>query len=413
MLTGRLSLLFCNFAALNKSSLMGWNFDEPVSRKGTSCLKYDLAAEVFGKEDIIPLWVADMDFKTPDFILDKFRERIKHGVFGYTYRDDEYYQSIIDWMERRHQWKIKKEWILFTPGVVSALNFAKLTFTGPGDSIIVQTPVYPPVFSSVSAHNRNLIINQLTNDNGRWKMDVDSFEASITGNTKMFILTSPHNPVGRVWSKEELGRIADICLKNNILILSDDIHCDLLLPGNRHTPIATLGDEIADLSITCTAPSKTFNVAGLSTSAIIIPNGEIRKKFKEMAKNLHVSNGNLFGSIALTEAFTNGDEWLDALMDYIAGNMKFVSDFLADRIPEIVPSSLEATFLMWLDCRSLNLSDEGLKTLFVDKAGVGMNMGSNFGRGGEGFMRMNIGTQRAVIEKALTRIEKAVASLGK
>jgi cystathionine beta-lyase len=390
---------------------MRWNFDEPVGRKGTSCLKHDLAAKVFGKEDIIPLWVADMDFKTPGFILDKFQERIDHGVFGYTYRDDNYYQSIIDWMDRRHQWKIKKEWISFSPGIVSALNFAILTFTEPGDSIIVQTPVYPPIFSSVLAHNRNLIINQLTNNKGRWEMDIDSFEASIDNNTKMFLLTSPHNPVGRVWSKEELGKITDICLKNNILILSDDIHCDLLLPGNKHIPIATLSDEIANQSITCIAPSKTFNVAGLSTSAIIIPNGEIRKKFKDTIKNLHVTDGNLFGSIALTEAFTYGDEWLDALMDYIAGNMKFVTDFLAERIPEIIPSSLEATFLMWLDCRSLNLSDDGLKTLFVDQAGVGMNMGSSFGKGGEGFMRMNIGTQRIVIEKALIRIEKAVASL--
>ena len=392
---------------------MRWNFDEPVDRNGTSCLKHDLAAKVFGKEDIIPLWVADMDFKTPDFILDKLRERIDHGVFGYTFRDDKFYQSIIDWMERRHQWNIKREWITFSPGIVSAINFAIMTFSKPGNSIIVQTPVYPPIFTSVTSHGRNLIINQLSNNFGRWEMDIDSFESSITSDTKMFLLTSPHNPVGRVWGEEELRKIADICLKNNILILSDDIHCDLLMPGIKHIPLSTLGKDIEKITITCVAPSKTFNIAGLSTSAIIIPNEELRNRFKNTIKNLHVTDGNLFGSIALTEAYTKGDEWLDSLMEYIAGNEKFVADFFAQRIPEIIPAKNEATFLMWLDCRSLGLTDSGLETLFVDQAGVGMNLGSSFGIGGEGFMRMNIGTQRSVLEKALIRIEKAVASLKK
>ncbi len=392
---------------------MMWNFDEPVDRKGTSCLKHDLAAKVFGKEDIIPLWVADMDFKAPGFILDKLRERVNHGVFGYTFRDDRYHQSIIGWMGRRHQWNIKQEWISFSPGIVSAINFAILTFTKPGDSIIVQTPVYPPIFSSVTAHDRKLTINQLKNNNGRWEMDTDAFEASITSDTRMFILSSPHNPVGRVWSKEELRRIAEICLKNNILILSDDIHCDLLLPGNKHIPLATLGNDIADITITCVAPSKTFNVAGLSTSAIIIPNEELRTSFQNTTKNLHITDGNLFGAIAFTEAFENGDGWLDALMEYIAGNEKFVAGFFNERMPEIIPVRNEATFLMWLDCRSLGLSDKGLNALFVDQAGVGMNPGSSFGKGGEGFMRMNIGTPKSVLEKALTRIEKAVASLKK
>jgi len=388
-----------------------WNFDEPVNREGTNCIKYDRREETFAVKDVIPMWVADMDFKTPDFIVKSLQNRLNHELYGYSFRSAEYYASIIEWFDSRHRWKIEKEWISFCPGVVPALNFCTLAFTQPGDKIIVQPPVYFPFFSAVESHGRKLVNNTLKESDGKWLMDYESLTAGIDGSTKMIIISNPHNPVGRVWSPEELTRLADICLKNNILILSDEIHCDLVLPGFTHTPVASLSEEISANTITCIAPSKTFNLAGLSTSSVVISNPVFRKSFTRVVENLHVGGGNIFGTEASIAAYSHGHDWLDSLLDYIDHNIDFVKDYCKKMIPEIIPVEPEATYMIWLDCRKFAMTGKELQDFFVKKAGIGMNEGSTFGPGGEGFMRMNLATTHQTVMKAMEQIEKAVSSI--
>ena len=388
-----------------------WNFDEPAGREGTDCIKYDRREETFGVKDLIPMWVADMDFNTPDFVVESLQKRLEHHIYGYSFRSSEYFQSMISWIKTRHNWTVEKEWISFSPGIVPALNFCTLAFTQAGDNIIVQPPVYFPFFSAAESHGRNLIYNRLTESEGKWNMDYNSLIAGIDSKTKMIIISNPHNPVGRVWTPEELNNLADICLKNNILIISDEIHCDLVLPGFTHTPMASLSEKIAENTVTLIAPSKTFNLAGLSTSSVIIKNPVLRKSFNRIVDNLHVGNGNIFGNTASIAAYTNGHKWLDALLDYIDNNIEFVKDYCGKMIPEIIPVQPEATYMIWLDCRRFGMSGKDLQNFFVHKAGVGMNEGSTFGPGGEGFMRMNIGTTHQTVMKAMEQIERAVASV--
>jgi cysteine-S-conjugate beta-lyase len=388
-----------------------WNFDEPVNREGTNCIKYDLREEIFGSKNIIPMWVADMDFKTPDFIVKSLHNRVNHEIYGYSLRPPEYFQSIIGWFKTRHNLPVEKEWICYSPGIVPALNLCTLAFTQPGDSIIVQPPVYFPFFSAVESHGRKLIYNRLKESEGKWFIDYDSLAGSIDDKTKMIIISNPHNPVGRAWTSEELNKLADICLKNNILIISDEIHCDLVLPGFNHVPFASLSGNIAEHTITCIAPSKTFNLAGLSTSSVIIPNPGLRKSFNRLIENLHIGSGNIFGTIASTAAYSHGHEWLDALLLYIDNNINFVEDYCRKMIPEIIPVHPEATYMIWLDCRQFGITGKELQNFFVHKAGVGMNEGSTFGPGGEGFMRMNVATTHQTVIKAMEQIEKAVSSI--
>ncbi|MEI6047541.1 MAG: PatB family C-S lyase [Bacteroidota bacterium] len=387
-----------------------WNFDEPVNREGTNCIKYDRREDTFGVKDIIPMWVADMDFNTPDFIVKSLQNRVNHEIYGYSSRPPEYFLSIIEWFKTRHNLPIEKEWISFSPGIVPALNICTLAFTQPGDSIIVQPPVYFPFFSAVESHGRKLIHNRLTESEGKWVMDYDSLIASIDEKTKMIIISNPHNPVGRAWTPEELNKLADICLKNNILIISDEIHCDLVLPGFRHIPFASLSEKIAENTITCIAPSKTFNLAGLSTSSVIISNPVLRKSFSRIVENLHIGSGNIFGTIASVAAYSQGHQWLDALLDYIDHNIDFVEDYCRKMIPEIIPVQPEATYMIWLDCRKFGMTGKELQNFFVNKAGIGMNEGSTFGPGGEGFMRMNLATTHQTVIKAMEQIETAVSS---
>jgi len=388
-----------------------WNFDEPAKREGTDCIKYDRREETFGVKDVIPMWVADMDFNTPDFIVASVEKRMEHEIYGYSFRPAEYYQSMISWIKTRHNWIIEKEWISFSPGIVPALNFCTLAYTQPGDNIIVQPPVYFPFFSAAESHGRNLVYNRLKESDSKWTMDFESLIAGIDSKTKMIIISNPHNPVGRVWAPEELTNLADICLKNNIIIISDEVHCDLILPGFIHTPLASLSEKISENTITLIAPSKTFNLAGLSTSSVIIQNPALRKSFNRVVDNLHVGSGNIFGTIASIAAYSNGHNWLDALLDYIDNNIEFVKDYCGKMIPEIIPVQPEATYMIWLDCRKFGMSGKELQNFFVTRAGVGMNEGSTFGPGGEGFMRMNLGTTHQIVTKAMEQIEKAVSTL--
>lgn len=389
---------------------MIWNFDEPVSREGTCSVKYDLRHEIFGAGDVIPMWVADMDFKTPGFIISALKERLDHEILGYSFRPPEYYSSIIEWTGKRHNWKIEKDWICFSPGIVPALNFCTLAFTEPGDSIIVQPPVYFPFFSAVEAHGRKLVYNRLKETAGRWEMDLDSLVSSIDSRTRMIMISNPHNPVARAWTREELTRLAEICLRSGILILSDEIHSDLAMPGFTHIPMASLSEEIASRTITLMAPSKTFNLAGLSTSSVIISDPALRRSFNTIVDRLHVASGNIFGTMASVSAYTHGQSWLDELLMYISGNVRLVEEYCS-KIPEILPSETEATYMIWLDCRKLGLQGKELQKFFVKSAGVGMSEGSSFGPGGEGFMRMNVGTTRENVKKAMEQIGAAVNEL--
>ena len=388
-----------------------WNFDEIIDREGTNCIKYDLREDTFGIKSIIPMWVADMDFKTPEFIVSALQQRLNHPIYGYTYRPSDYYSSIIQWHEKRHGLKIEKEWICFSPGVVPALNICTLAFTQPGDGIIVQPPVYFPFFSAVESHGRKLIYNPLIQTENGWTMDYDSLENAIDSSTRMIIISNPHNPIGRAWSQIELNRLAEICNKNKILILSDEIHCDLVLPGFTHTPMASLSAETAENTITCLSPSKTFNLAGLSTSSVVISNPLLRKQFIRTSENLHIGNGNIFGTIASISAYYHGNEWLDSMLEYIDMNVDYADNYFRKMIPEIIPVKPEATYMIWLDCKNFEMTGKELRDFFVRNAGVGMNEGATFGPGGEGFMRMNLATPRQTVIKALEQIEKAVSAI--
>jgi cysteine-S-conjugate beta-lyase len=389
---------------------MNWNFDNPSQREGTDCIKYDLRKEIFGTSDVIPMWVADMDFNTPDFVVKALKERVNHEIYGYSFRPPEYYTSIINWLSSRYNWKIEKEWISYCPGIVPALNFCTLAFTEPGDNIIVQPPVYFPFFSAVEAHGRRLNYNRLKESDGRWVMDYDSLVAGINEKTKMIIISNPHNPVGRAWTPEELNRLAEICIEKNIIIISDEIHCDLVLPGFRHTSLASLSEKTAAITVTCIAPSKTFNLAGMSTSSVIISNPALRKSFSRIVENLHLG-GNIFGTTASVAAYSHGQEWLGALVDYIDHNVDYVEDYCVKMLPEIVPVQPEATYMIWLDCRKFGMTGKDLHHFFVKSAKVGMNEGSTFGPGGEGFMRMNLATTHQTVINAMEQIEKAVSSI--
>jgi cysteine-S-conjugate beta-lyase len=390
---------------------MSWNFDETFEREGTYSIKYDLREETFGVKDVIPMWVADMDFKTPECVVNALQKRLNHNIYGYSFRPEIYYQSIIDWFASRHSWVIEKDWICFSPGIVPALNICTLSFTRPGDSIIVQPPVYFPFFSAIESHGRNIVYNPLLEAEGKWTMDFDSLLASINDSTKMIIISNPHNPVGRVWTPDELSYLANICQTNNILILSDEIHCDLILPGFTHTPVALISGKVADITVTCIAPSKTFNLAGLSTSSVIISNPVLRKYFNKKVDALHIGSGNIFGTIASIAAYSEGRAWLDNLLKYIKLNVDYVDNYCRNNIPDIIPVIPEATYMIWLDCRKLGLYGKNLQNFFVKSAGVGMNEGSTFGPGGEGFMRMNLATTHRNVERAMKQIEKAVSSI--
>ncbi len=390
--------------------IMKYNFDEYVERRNTKSVKWDGMKEVFGTEDALPMWVADMDFLSPTEVVNALIERAKHGVYGYTLKDEGFYNSFIDWVKKRHNWEIERKWIVATPGVISALSLAILTFTKPSDEIILQPPVYYPFFRVVSGLGRKIVYNPLKFENGRYTIDFDDLERKINGKTKMLILCSPQNPTGRVWTEEELSKLGNICKRNDILIASDEIHADIVYKEYKHTPIASLND-FANNTITFMAPSKTFNVAGLNTAMTIIPNEELLKSFSMMLENMGLGIGNVFGITASQSAYENGEEWLEALLDYLKENLEFLKSFVAERMPQVKVVEPEGTYLVWMDFRSLNMSDEELRTFMLEKTKVALDDGYIFGPGGSGFQRINIATPRMILKQGLERIENAVKSL--
>lgn len=388
---------------------MHYNFDEVINRQGTNSIKYDFREKIFGSELVLPMWVADMDFRTPEFIIQALEQRLRQGLLGYTHIPDSFYEAIVQWNLRRNNWNIKREWISFSPGVVPALNLLMMAFTRPGDEVIVQTPVYFPFFSAVTNHHRKLVTNPLKYSQGRYTIDFDDLKAKISEHTRMLILCNPHNPTGNVWPREALARIGELCLQHNMLLVSDEIHSDLVLPSYHHTPVASLSDELAGITITCMSASKTFNLAGLSTAYLVIPNARMRQIYDKMLDDVHVGAGNIFGFIATEAAYNHGDEWLGQLMTYIAGNVNLVTEVLSSHVPQIKVVQPEATYLVWLDCSELGLSPEALRHFMIRNARLGLNDGPMFGPEGKGFQRMNVACPRAVLHGGLTRLQEAVS----
>ena len=386
---------------------MHFNFDQIIDRKGSSCIKYDGMEKFLGADDALPMWVADMDFLTPKYITDAIIKRAEHGVFGYPMREESYFTSLIGWLKRRHQWEVMRDWLTFCPGVVPAVNLSVLAFTKPGDKIIAQPPVYFPFFAAVTDHKRELVYNQLIMNHGRLCMDFGNLEKLAKEGAKMLILSNPHNPGGSVWTREELSQMAEICLKHNVLIISDEIHCDLIYKPFKHIPVASLSQEISLQTITTVAPSKTFNLSGLSTSSVIIENDSLRRKFNATLDHLHIGGGNLFGNIASEEAYQHGDTYVDELMAYLMQNIEILEEYVATNLPKIKVIRPESTFLVWLDCREMGLNDKDLNDFFLLKAKIGLNPGIMFGPGGEGFMRMNIGCPKTTLLQGLGQIKEA------
>lgn len=388
-----------------------YNFDEIVERRGTNCIKYDAMKERFGNENLVPLWVADMDFRTPDFIVNAIRKRCEHEIFGYTYGSENYYTSIIEWVHYKHNWKIRKEWLSYIPGIVKGIGFVLQCFTQPGDKIIIQPPVYHPFRIVPESMHREIVNNPLRLTNGSYEMDFDNLESVIDDKCKVLILSNPHNPGGIVWKKDSLVKLAEICSKHNILVISDEIHAEMCFPQYTHHPFASVSPEAASCSITFMAPSKTFNIAGIVSSYSIVPDNDIREKFYSFLEAGELGDGTIFAYTATEAAYTYGAEWLQQMRMYVMENVRFVDEYLQMHLPKIKVYPPQASFLIWLDCRELGLSQPELVSLFQDKAGLLLNDGSMFGPGGEGYMRMNIGCPRAILTSALESLKKAAKAL--
>ncbi len=388
---------------------MKYNFNEIIDRKGTDSLKYDFAVERGLPKDVLPLWVADMDFPVEDHIKEALIKASEHAIFGYSDTKDDYFEVLSSWYERRFFWKAKKEWLVKTPGVVFAIAMAIQALTKENEAIIIQEPVYYPFSSTIRANNRKLVINNLVLKKDKYHIDFVDFEKKIIeNNVKLFILCSPHNPVGRVWTREELQKLANICLKHKVYIFSDEIHSDLVYEKDTHTIFANLGKDVEDSCIVATAPSKTFNIAGLQVSNIWIANKKMRDAFKEAIDRAGYSQLNNMGLIATKAAYKYGEEWLEELKIYLKSNIDFVREFLKDKLPNIKLIEAEGTYLLWLDCRELGLSEKERQGLIQDKAKLWLDTGTMFGKAGAGFERINIACPRKTLEEAMNRLKEAI-----
>ena len=398
---------------------MKYDFDRVCNRTGTNCSKWDAVKEVFGSDDVIPMWVADMDFPAARPIVEALQKRAGHEFYGYTKVSPALIDAVVDRMQRQFNWKIQPDWIVFTPGVIPALSVAVRAFTHPGDEVILQEPVYFPFFHVVTLNGCKIVNNGLKLVRGRYQMDYADLKSifhpgmslhSDHSRVKAMILCNPQNPIGRLWSKEEVTRAGEIVINHGAVMISDEIHCEILYKGYKHTPFAAISDEFAQNSIVCMAPSKTFNLAGLHASTIIIPNQKLRQNFNDQMLGI-VPGPNVFGLIAMEAAYRYGDEWLAQLLDYLDGNLKITMEYFSKRIPKIKVIKPQGTYLVWLDCRKLGMDNQTLKSFMSDKARVGFDDGFLFGAAGSGFERMNIACPRTILLEALARIEKAVNSL--
>lgn len=391
---------------------MTYNFDEIIDRKNTNSIKYDFAVERGKPEDILPLWVADMDFRVPPAVIEALVKSSEHGIFGYSDTKNEYFQTLYNWYASRFDFEIKKDWMVKTPGVVYAISTAVRALTKEGDAIIIQQPVYYPFSESIQANNRKLINNSLVYENGSYRMDLEDFEKKIVeNNVRLFILCSPHNPVGRVWTKEELIALGDICLKHDVIVVSDEIHADFVYQGHKHYVFSSLKPEYLNNSIICTAPSKTFNLAGLQVSNIFIANKDIKKAFIDEINRTGYSQLNTMGLIACQAAYEYGGEWLEELKEYLSENLSFIRSFLSEHLPQIKLVEPEGTYLVWLDCKNLGLSEQELEELIVNKAKLWLDGGTMFGKDGENFQRINIACPRPILKQAFKQLREALKNM--
>ena len=386
-----------------------YDFDEIINRRGTGAIKTDALQERYGRSDLTALWVADMDFATPPFIIDALNERMKHPVFGYTAVPDDYVPCIADWIESHHGWKVNHEWIQYIPGIVKGIGMVLNVFTQPGDGIIIQPPVYHPFRLVPEGNHRRIVYNPLIeNPDGTYSMDFDNLAKVADDTCKVLILSNPHNPAGIVWDADTLRRLAHFCSQHGILVISDEIHCDMALFGHRHTPFASVSPEAEQCSITFGAPSKTFNIAGIVSSYSIVPNDELRQRFYSWLEVNEMNEPTIFSPIATVAAFRQGEEWRRQMLSYIEGNVLAVEQFCARHMPQIKPLRPQASFLVWLDCRALNLTHDRLVDLFVNRAHLALNDGAMFGKEGDGFMRLNVGMPRNLLLAALENLRQAL-----
>jgi len=385
---------------------MKYNFDEIIDRRGTESVKWDAVSERWGRNDLLPMWVADMDFRTPPFVMEALRKRLEHEVLGYTFACEEWYTSIINWLQNRHGWKVKREELTFMPGIVRGLAFAIQCFTEKSDKVMVMPPVYHPFFLVTEKNKREVVYSPLVLRDGQYYIDFDRFRKDIQG-CKLLILSNPHNPGGRVWTREELEQIAEICYESKTLVISDEIHADLTLPPYQHITFALVSEKARQNSLVFMSPSKAFNMPGLASSYCIIENKEICRCFQEYMEASELSEGHLFAYLSVAAAYSNGTEWLDQVLAYIQSNIDFTDAFLSEYIPDIKMIRPQASYLVFLDCRTLGLNQKELVDLFVDGAHLALNDGTMFGKEGEGFMRLNVACPRSVLEKALKQLKEA------
>ena len=386
---------------------MTYDFDKPIERRGTGALKTDALQERYGRADLLPLWVADMDWETPQFITDALKARLEHSLFGYTIEPEDYWPTVQEWIWNHHQWRVEREWLSYIPGVMKGVGMVINFFLKPDEKVIVMPPIYHPFYLTPQGNKREVVWSPLKGD----KIDFDNLEKVCDDKCRLLMLANPHNPMGIVWDRETLLRVAHFAKEHNLIVISDEIHCDLALYGNKHIPFVTVSDEAAEVGITFSAPTKTFNLAGIVSSWCIIPNDKLRKPFYEWMAANEFNEPNMFAPIATIAALKNGEEWRQQMLRYIEGNVDFLIDYCEKHIPQIKPRRPQASYLVWLDCRALGLDHSALVDLFVNKAHLALNDGEIFGKEGAGYMRLNVGTQRAVLAQALEQLDTAVKEL--
>lgn len=391
---------------------MAFDFDRIIDRTHTRSYKWDQSEKLFGHTDILPLWVADMDFESPPQAVEALKKRAAEGIYGYTIRDEAYMDAIVGWFARRHGWAFKKEWLTDTPGIVPALSVAVQAFTQPGGQVVIQSPVYYPFFDVIKMNDRELVNSPLIEENGILEMDFAGLEQIFKNGAKLMLLCNPHNPGGRVWDRADLEKLAELVIKYDVIVVSDEIHCDMIMPGHTHLPFASLSEQVAERTITTLAPSKTFNLPGLQTAFTVISNVKIKRAFDKIVKALSIHMVNFFGPVATEACYNHGDAWLDELIMYIHGNSEYATNFLLERLPMLKPMPLQGTYLLWIDCRELGLDVAGIKDLMFNQARVAFSEGSVFGAGGEGRLRINLACPRALLAQALEQFAQAVDNRG-
>ncbi|GAA4848435.1 pyridoxal phosphate-dependent aminotransferase [Paenibacillus vulneris] len=380
---------------------MSYSFDQFINRRNTRSYKWDQSEKLFGEPDVLPLWVADMDFPSPPAVKEALKKRAELGLYGYAVRTDSYFDSIVQWFRERHQWEIQPGWITDSPSIVTSLSLAVELFSEPGAPVVIQTPVYYPFYDVIESNGRKVAKNPLLLRNGHFEMDYDHLESLFKDGAKLLLFCSPHNPGGRVWDREELLKLGELCLRYGVTVISDEIHCDLTFPGYTYIPFASLSPELANITVSCLAATKTFNLPGLHTSYIVASNANLRRKIEHRLKTLSLHMAQHFAQDAVEAAYREGAEWLEEMMAYVKGNLDYAIAYLAEHLPQVKPLRPEGTYLLWMDCRELGLDIKGLKDLMYHKAKVAFNEGSVFGTEGEGWLRMNLACPRSILEQAL------------